>query len=194
MIAMAFIAFIIAVTILIMVTDNLIRIRDFRYELFRLRDEARFAFIREIGQCDEESAKSAIRSQFLEIQNLINWILKFPITNQLVLLALMADRHKLPKSTSGEERFRQLPMSFQRIVILAAMIMVRHMAIANWPGFLYFLFRASISIRIEQFALKELDQKVTKPRTAKLIPDHGRLAKSDSYVPWAESLLRLRYV
>jgi len=184
--------YVLASLVLILLADNLIRIRDFRHEIFKLRDEARFAFIRELSQCEDDSAKAKLKKQFLNLQSLLNSILERPVSYQMALLTAMTERYKHAEMQSAQQHFKSFPMLFQRIIILTAMTMVRHMLIKTLPGFLYFLARAHFSCRIEQWSMRDSVPQMSKPRTARILPKHGRFAQNTSFVPWAESLLKLK--
>jgi hypothetical protein len=184
--------YVLASLVLILLADNLIRIRDFRHEVFRLRDEARFAFIRELSQCENDDARAILKEQFFSLQSLLNAILEYPVSYQLALLKAMTERYKHTEVQSAQQHFRDFPMLFQRIIILTAMTMVRHMLIKTLPGFLYFLARAHFSSRVEQWGMSDSASKMSKPRTARILPKHGRFAQDTSFVPWAESLLKLK--
>ncbi len=130
-----------------------IRIREFRYELFKIRDEVRFAFISEISNASHDD-RVLLRKQFIEIQRLINSMLKHPSICQAIVLNSMLKSSDREVEHNSIEEFNKLPMLFKRQLVFLIHALAHHMCINNKYRFFGFLFRLSFLLSLEMIALK----------------------------------------
>jgi hypothetical protein len=130
-----------------------VRVRNFRYELFKIRDDLRFAFIAELSKL-EPNEREALKRQFIDLQNFINSMLIHPSITQAVFLEKMVNLSKKEIDNASLEEFNRLPLHFKRQIIYLILSILDHMGLEKRSKFLGFVFRLSIFLVLEISVLK----------------------------------------